>query len=81
MPLVIQKPSRRLANHLESRIKQWPATRSEIISADNKMSDISPYEKKFMIDNLPEGIYRDPKDVLDTLEEKIKKDIAERGIW
>ena len=54
--------SKELSTHLREHVSKWPATREDIVSACNNISDIPDEERKWVLKNLPAGTYDAPED-------------------
>ena len=52
--------------HLKNHVK-YPASRSQVLSACNEMSDWAPEDREWVTKALPEGTYRAPEEVLSAL--------------
>lgn len=53
-------------DHLKSHVT-YPATRSDLVTACNNLSDFSDEDKKEFENSLPEGTYNTPEDVTKAL--------------
>ena len=53
-------------NHL-SQHQKYPATKSELVAECNRLSDFSEADKKWFMENLPEGTYNSADEVIATL--------------
>ena len=60
------KNEKQVREHLAKHIK-FPATKADLLKACNDYSDSSPEDKKWVMENLPEGSYASPDDVLKAL--------------
>lgn len=47
--------------------QNYPATKSELVAECNRLSDFSDADKKWFIENLPEGTYNSADEVIATL--------------
>jgi hypothetical protein len=65
--MAVQPDMTKLMTHASDHIK-YPATRAEIIAACAQTPEFSPGEKKWINENLPEGTYNSPDDVLKALK-------------
>jgi hypothetical protein len=54
--------SKEVTTHLREHIKTWPATKEDIVQACNNVSDIPEEERRWFIENLPEGTYHTPEE-------------------
>ncbi len=69
----MEQPSEELKMHIREHIKDWPATKEDIISACNQMDHVDEEEKQKFIDMLPEGTYNSPGEVFGAMEDAMKK--------
>ena len=53
-------------DHLRNH-QMYPATKDELVKECNELSDFSNRDKKWFIDNLPEGNYKSAGQVIRTL--------------
>lgn len=53
-------------DHLKNH-QTYPATRDELMEECNKLSDFSQDDKKYFMDNLPEGTYDSAEEVIRAL--------------
>lgn len=53
-------------DHLKAHI-DYPATKEDLLKACNELSDFSAEDKKWFIENLPEGTYRSADEVAEAL--------------
>lgn len=51
-----------VTRHLMEHIGKWPATKQEIMSACNNISDIPDENRKWVTEYLPEGTYDSPEE-------------------
>lgn len=51
-----------VTRHLREHIQKWPATKDEIMSACNNISDIPAENKRWVVEYLPEGTYESPEE-------------------
>jgi hypothetical protein len=65
--MAVQPDLNKLKSHAADHIK-YPATRAEIVAACAQTPEFSPGEKKWISENLPEGTYSSPDDVLRALK-------------
>jgi hypothetical protein len=56
--------------HLKNHVK-YPASRAEVVSACNNMSDMHATNAAWFAQNLPEGNYNSPHEVLGALLKKV----------
>jgi hypothetical protein len=56
--------------HLKRHI-QYPADRKALVTACNNMSDVPEGDKRWFEQNLPEGTYRTPEDVVKAVMAKV----------
>jgi hypothetical protein len=56
--------------HLKNHI-QYPATRSQVVSACNNMSDAPEADRTWFAANLPEGNYQNAGEVVSALLKKV----------
>jgi hypothetical protein len=61
-----------IETHLEQH-QTFPATKAELVSACNNLSDFSDSDKKWFAATLPEGTYESPQDVVKALKSAGKK--------
>lgn len=62
MPAIVKAYLERHIQHLS-----YPSTKSEIVAACNKMAEMPEADRKWIADNLPEGRYERPEDVIRAL--------------
>ncbi len=55
-----------LKNHIE-----YPASREQVVAACNNMSDVPADDRDWFSNNLPEGTYSNPEEVLSAILEKL----------
>ena len=48
--------------HLNEHNK-WPATKAELVAACGNLSDVNAKDKKWFVENLPEGTYKNADEV------------------
>ena len=53
----------RAVEHLQEH-QTYPATKEDLVAACNNLSDFRAEDKKWFSDNLPEGKYKSPGDVM-----------------
>lgn len=56
--------------------QSYPATKAELVKECNELSDFSPADKEWFMNNLPEGIYNSAEDVISTLGLKPTQSMA-----
>ncbi|MGP8124288.1 MAG: hypothetical protein ACLQEQ_00225 [Nitrososphaerales archaeon] len=56
--------------HLKHHV-QYPASRSQVVAACNKMSDVSEANREWFSKNLPEGTYKNPTEIMGALLNKV----------
>jgi hypothetical protein len=54
--------SKELSTHLQEHIKTLPATKEDIVKACSNMSDITEQERRWVNENLPEGLFHTPEE-------------------
>lgn len=52
--------------HLKTHMK-YPADKTQLVEACNKLSDFSPEDKKWFEEHLPEGTYKSAEEVMQAL--------------
>jgi len=57
-----------VVTHLQEHIKEWPASKQDIIQSCNMISDIPEEERKWVMENLPDKIYNSPDEALMELD-------------
>lgn len=55
-----------IMTHINEHVK-YPATKEDLVEACNNMSHVPDEDKKWFIDNLPEGQYAKSEDVMKAL--------------
>lgn len=55
-----------MMEHIKSHV-EYPATSDELKAACEKMSDFSDEEKKWFMDNLPDGVYSSADEVMEAI--------------
>jgi hypothetical protein len=56
--------------HLKNHVK-YPASRAQVVAACNNMSDMHATNASWLENNLPEGNYNSPHEVLGALLKKV----------
>ncbi len=51
-----------VVNHIENDVV-YPASKDELVSACDEMSDVPPAEKQWFLNSLPSGIYENAGEV------------------
>jgi hypothetical protein len=62
MPAIVKAYVERHLQHL-----LYPSTKSQLVAACNKMAEMPEFDRKWIADNLPEGRYEHPEDVIRAL--------------
>lgn len=55
-----------IKTHIREHVT-YPVSRSEMLAACNQMMDIPEAEREWMSENLPEGSYNSPEEVINAL--------------
>jgi hypothetical protein len=58
----VRPMSKELSTHLQDHIETWPATKEDIVQACSNMSDIPETERRWVQENMPEGLYHTPEE-------------------
>lgn len=59
----VHQMSKEVTTHLREHIDKWPATKQDIVTACNNVSDLPEAERKWFMESLPEGTYKNPDEV------------------
>jgi hypothetical protein len=63
MPAIVKAYVERHVQHLT-----YPSTKNQLVTACNNMAEMPEFDRKWIADNLPEGRYERPEDVLRALD-------------
>jgi hypothetical protein len=63
MEMEVHQMSRELTTHLRDHVEEWPASKNDIMAACHNTADIREEERSWVIENLPDGVYKSPKEV------------------
>ena len=63
----VKPDTAKAASHIKNHVK-YPATRAELLAACAGTAEFTSQEKKWFADNLAEGTYKSPDDVMKALK-------------